>query len=97
VRVCDLADLLAGVARRDTSLRTLSSTINFRLFFSVKKKETLLERKTFKTKMSTAAEKAEARRRAILSRGNDRLSKLTTTARGEDGKAYVNVGTSHLT
>ncbi|KAF8633185.1 hypothetical protein AX15_001483 [Amanita polypyramis BW_CC] len=34
--------------------------------------------------MSTAAEKAEARRKAILSRGSDRLAKLTTSARGED-------------
>ncbi|KAF8639399.1 hypothetical protein AX17_001524 [Amanita inopinata Kibby_2008] len=34
--------------------------------------------------MSTAAARAEARRKAILSRGSDRLAKLTTTARGED-------------
>ncbi|KAK2459756.1 hypothetical protein APHAL10511_008188 [Amanita phalloides] len=38
--------------------------------------------------MSTAAERAEARRRAILSRGSDRLAKLTTSARGEDA-AYL--------
>ena len=34
--------------------------------------------------MSTAAERAAARRKAILNRGNDRLAKLTTSARGED-------------
>lgn len=34
--------------------------------------------------MSTAAARAEARRKAILSRGTDRLAKLTTSARGED-------------
>jgi len=34
--------------------------------------------------MSTAQARAEARRKAILSRGTDRLSKLTNTARGED-------------
>ncbi|KAG7090635.1 hypothetical protein E1B28_009737 [Marasmius oreades] len=32
----------------------------------------------------SAAAKAEARRKAILSRGTDRLAKLTTSARGED-------------
>ncbi|KAL1673249.1 hypothetical protein EV122DRAFT_255293 [Schizophyllum commune] len=36
----------------------------------------------------SAAERAEARRRAILSRGSDRLSKLKTTAHGE-GSAYL--------
>ncbi|KAK1222443.1 hypothetical protein PQX77_014712 [Marasmius sp. AFHP31] len=36
----------------------------------------------------SAAEKAAARRKAILSRGNDRLAKLTTSARGEDAPAY---------
>ncbi|ESK95560.1 hypothetical protein Moror_12634 [Moniliophthora roreri MCA 2997] len=39
--------------------------------------------------MSSAAAKAEARRKAILSRGSDRLAKLTTSARGEDGSAYL--------
>ncbi|PFH48214.1 hypothetical protein AMATHDRAFT_150439 [Amanita thiersii Skay4041] len=34
--------------------------------------------------MSTPAERAEARRKAILGRKSDRLAKLTTTARGED-------------
>jgi len=34
--------------------------------------------------MSTASERAAARRKAILNRGNDRLAKLTTSARGED-------------
>ncbi|KAI9437022.1 hypothetical protein H4582DRAFT_2099632 [Lactarius indigo] len=38
--------------------------------------------------MSTAA-KAEARRRAILSRGTDRLSKLTSSARGDDAPQFV--------
>ncbi|KAL0576881.1 hypothetical protein V5O48_005088 [Marasmius crinis-equi] len=37
----------------------------------------------------SAAEKAAARRKAILSRGNDRLAKLTTSARGEDAPAYL--------
>ncbi|THV01224.1 hypothetical protein K435DRAFT_776070 [Dendrothele bispora CBS 962.96] len=32
----------------------------------------------------SAAARAEARRKAILSRGNDRLAKLTTSARGDD-------------
>ncbi|KAG6816420.1 hypothetical protein H0H87_006157 [Tephrocybe sp. NHM501043] len=32
----------------------------------------------------SASERAEARRRAILSRGSDRLAKLTTSARGDD-------------
>ncbi|KAI5118517.1 hypothetical protein M0805_007686 [Coniferiporia weirii] len=39
--------------------------------------------------MSSAAAR-EARRKAILSRGSDRLSKLTSSARGEDHPAYVN-------
>ncbi|KIY52937.1 hypothetical protein FISHEDRAFT_34225 [Fistulina hepatica ATCC 64428] len=38
---------------------------------------------------SAAAARAEARRKAILSRGTDRLAKLTTSARGEDAPAYV--------
>ncbi|KAF9007933.1 hypothetical protein BDQ17DRAFT_179026 [Cyathus striatus] len=37
---------------------------------------------------SAAAARAEARRKAILARGNDRLAKLTISARGED-PAYV--------
>ncbi|KAH7920493.1 hypothetical protein BV22DRAFT_1021089 [Leucogyrophana mollusca] len=37
----------------------------------------------------SAAARAEARRKAILARGNDRLAKLTTSARGEDAPAYV--------
>ncbi|KIM39124.1 hypothetical protein M413DRAFT_12419 [Hebeloma cylindrosporum] len=36
-----------------------------------------------------AAARAEARRKAILSRGTDRLAKLTTSARGEDAPAYL--------
>ena len=40
-----------------------------------------------------AAARAEARRKAILARGNDRLAKLTTSARGEDHPAYSHVGT----
>ncbi|KAF8641550.1 hypothetical protein AX16_009927 [Volvariella volvacea WC 439] len=39
--------------------------------------------------MPTAVERAEARRKAILSRGSDRLSKLTTSARGEGAPAYL--------
>jgi len=39
--------------------------------------------------MSTAQARAEARRKAILSRGSDRLSKLTNSARGEDA-TYIN-------
>ncbi|KAJ3524794.1 hypothetical protein NMY22_g10852 [Coprinellus aureogranulatus] len=43
----------------------------------------------------SASARAEARRKAILSRGNDRLAKLTTSARGEDAPAYMkDVGTS---
>jgi hypothetical protein len=38
----------------------------------------------------SAAARAEARRKAILSRGTDRLAKLTTSARGEDAPAYLN-------
>ncbi|KAJ7020277.1 hypothetical protein C8F04DRAFT_1275331 [Mycena alexandri] len=37
----------------------------------------------------SAAARAEARRKAILSRGTDRLAKLTTSGRGEDNLAYV--------
>ncbi|EGN92715.1 hypothetical protein SERLA73DRAFT_190745 [Serpula lacrymans var. lacrymans S7.3] len=37
----------------------------------------------------SASARAEARRKAILSRGNDRLAKLTTSARGEDAPAYM--------
>ncbi|KAI0286586.1 hypothetical protein BGY98DRAFT_940852 [Russula aff. rugulosa BPL654] len=37
----------------------------------------------------SAAAKAEARRKAILSRGSDRLSKLTTSARGDDAPQFV--------
>ena len=38
--------------------------------------------------MSSAKEKAEARRKAILSRGKDRLGKLTSSARGEEASLY---------
>lgn len=38
--------------------------------------------------MSSPAARAEARRKAILSRGSDRLAKLTTSGRGEDAPAY---------
>ncbi|KAK7008158.1 hypothetical protein R3P38DRAFT_2552759 [Favolaschia claudopus] len=37
----------------------------------------------------SAAARAEARRKAILSRGGDRLAKLTTSGRGEDNPVYV--------
>ncbi|PAV21706.1 hypothetical protein PNOK_0166300 [Pyrrhoderma noxium] len=40
--------------------------------------------------MSSAAAR-EARRKAILSRGSDRLSKLTSSARGENHPAYTNI------
>ncbi|KAI1790490.1 hypothetical protein LXA43DRAFT_507118 [Ganoderma leucocontextum] len=33
--------------------------------------------------------RAEARRKAILARGSDRLSRITTSGRGEDGAAYM--------
>ncbi|KAG7448037.1 uncharacterized protein BT62DRAFT_930116, partial [Guyanagaster necrorhizus] len=39
--------------------------------------------------MSSASARAQARRQAILSRGSDRLAKLTTSGRGEDAPAYV--------
>jgi len=45
------------------------------------------------SKMSSAAERAEARRKAILARGNDRLAKLTTSARGEDAAGVFQGGT----
>lgn len=37
----------------------------------------------------SAAARAEARRKAILSRGTDRLNKLTTSARGEDSPGII--------
>jgi hypothetical protein len=40
----------------------------------------------------SAASRAEARRQAILSRGTDRLAKLTTSARGENAPAYMHDG-----
>jgi GET complex subunit GET2 len=40
----------------------------------------------------SAAARAEARRKAILSRGTDRLAKLATSARGEDAAAYIHDG-----
>src|ERR1700754_2702228 len=39
--------------------------------------------------MSSPKERAEARRKALLSRGGDRLKKLTTSARGEDAPQLV--------
>ncbi|KAF9446772.1 hypothetical protein P691DRAFT_776601 [Macrolepiota fuliginosa MF-IS2] len=39
--------------------------------------------------MSSASERAEARRKAILAKRGDRLAKLTTTARGDEG-GYLN-------
>ena len=41
-----------------------------------------------KSTMSSPAARAEARRKAILGRGGDRLAKLTTSARGDDASAY---------
>ena len=46
------------------------------------------------TTMSTPATRAEARRKAILGRGGDRLAKLTTSARGEEASAYLHNGES---
>lgn len=40
----------------------------------------------------SATARAEARRKAILSRGTDRLAKLTTSARGEDHPVYSHDG-----
>ncbi|EPS99667.1 hypothetical protein FOMPIDRAFT_1080588, partial [Fomitopsis schrenkii] len=37
----------------------------------------------------SAAARAEARRKAILARGGDRLAKLTSSARGEDASTYL--------
>lgn len=51
----------------------------------------LYKSQTSKKEMSAAA-RAEARRKAILSRGSDRLAKLTTSARGEDAPAYMHDG-----
>jgi hypothetical protein len=45
----------------------------------------------------SAAAKAEARRKAILSRGSDRLSKLTTSARGDDAPQFVHTGKPQAT
>lgn len=44
----------------------------------------------------SAASRAEARRKAILARGNDRLAKLTSSGRGDD-PAYVHEGVSSVT
>jgi hypothetical protein len=42
----------------------------------------------------TPAERAEARRQAILSRGSDRLNKLTSSARGDDAPQFIRDGMS---
>jgi len=39
--------------------------------------------------MSSPKERSEARRKALLSRGNDRLKKLTSSARGEDAPQFL--------
>ncbi|EJD55127.1 hypothetical protein AURDEDRAFT_140797 [Auricularia subglabra TFB-10046 SS5] len=39
--------------------------------------------------MSSAAERAKARREALLNRGSDRLAKLTTSARGGEDTTYL--------
>ncbi|KAI0757546.1 hypothetical protein C8Q80DRAFT_1092190 [Daedaleopsis nitida] len=39
--------------------------------------------------MADAKARAEARRKAILARGGDRLAKITTSGRGEEGAAYM--------
>ncbi|KAI6043788.1 hypothetical protein EDC04DRAFT_2866210 [Pisolithus marmoratus] len=41
---------------------------------------------------SSSAARAEARRKAILGRGSDRLAKLTTSARGEEATSYIQTG-----
>ena len=41
-----------------------------------------------------AAARAEARKKAILARGTDRLNKLATSARGEDGSVFGNLQTT---
>lgn len=46
--------------------------------------------------MSSAAARAEARRKAILARGGDRLAKLTSSARGEDASTYLHDGTYNI-
>ncbi|KAI5992884.1 hypothetical protein EDD15DRAFT_2167757 [Pisolithus albus] len=43
---------------------------------------------------SPSAARAEARRKAILGRGSDRLAKLTTSARGEEATSYIQTGSS---
>lgn len=45
--------------------------------------------------MSSAAERAEARRKAILAKRGDRLAKLTTSARGEEGVYLSSDGRSN--
>ncbi|TFK71729.1 hypothetical protein BDN72DRAFT_837308 [Pluteus cervinus] len=45
----------------------------------------------------SAAARAEARRKAILARGGDRLAKLTTSARGEDAPAYMSEDSTRST
>ena len=44
--------------------------------------------------MADAKARAEARRKAILARGGDRLARITTSARGEDGASYMRDRTS---
>ncbi|RDX51570.1 hypothetical protein OH76DRAFT_1435579 [Lentinus brumalis] len=39
--------------------------------------------------MADAKARAEARRKAILARGGDRLARITTSARGEEGASYM--------
>jgi hypothetical protein len=47
----------------------------------------------------SAADRAEARRKAILNKGTNRLAKLTSSARGPDAPAYMHdgQGQSHST
>lgn len=42
--------------------------------------------------MSAAKARAEARRKAILARGGDRLARITSSARGEEGATYMHDG-----
>ncbi|PIL30776.1 hypothetical protein GSI_06944 [Ganoderma sinense ZZ0214-1] len=44
----------------------------------------------------SAKARAEARRKAILARGSDRLSRITTSGRGEDGAAYMKDGLTNF-
>lgn len=50
---------------------------------------------TAQATMSAAKARAEARRKAILARGGDRLARITSSARGEEGATYMHDGPSY--